>query len=463
MKSTELSFIVLIAVLAMPSCVKAQELKKVLKDTSYVATTFADFPVKMCLYTVTENDSLTHQYVCYYDSKHEMRIAYRKRSCKRGADAFTPFLHYGLGSRIDYDSHNYVTMCVDYDGFIHVMGNMHADSLRYWRSDVPWDPSSMKRQVIEGLENKVTYPYFVRSKIDGYLYFFCRTGKSGNGDELVFKYEHGRWKKYSTLFKGQDDNAYILGVAGDADFDTYNPYTGCYEFLYLWRETPDAITCKQLSFAKTKDFKKLYNYSRTAYSYSLRSSDRSFIIDDVPVKGGLLNTVWRMLYSKKGTFIAYHKYDENQNSQIYLIGIYKKKMIGPIKVTDWTGRYEFAGKGSGPAISGGVSFTLGEERYGNKMALWVQCGATFADTKRYYFNEKNLSLLTVDPPQSVNLNSLPSSLKKNKDKKLTRVHLIRDLNDSRFYLRYESLGTNRDKARENSIGVTSGIQVVELK
>lgn len=424
-----------------------------------VSETFADFPVTMCMYTVTDDSKVTHQYICYYDINHDMKIAYRNRKGIDDDSPFSSFSHYKLNSKIEYDSHNYITMCVDNDGFIHVMGNMHADSLRYWKSADPWDPSNMKSDTIADLVGRViTYPCFIRSKINDEIYFLCRTGISGKGDEQVYIYKRGKWIKCNTAFVGKEDNAYIKGVAGDLGFDIYNPYSDCYEFLYLWRETPDASTCKQLSFARTKDFKVFSNYTGKVSAKFLNSDNNDFVVDNVPIKGGLLNTAWRICFCKKGTFVAYHKYDENQNSQIYLVGLYKKRLLGPIKVTDWSGRWEFGGVGTGPSVSGSVDFAIGEELYNGKKNLWVQCNASFGDNKRYYYDEKNLKLVGVGLPECVS--RLPHNLFKLQNEKLKRVHLLKDLNDSSYFLRYESLDPNRDKPCMTK--VFSKIYVIEV-
>lgn len=427
-----------------------------------VANSFTTFPVTMCLYTIEEPHKAIHQYVCFYDDKHEMYIAQREKPYDNHgySKCFSAFKYYKLNSKIGYDSHNYITMCVDNDGYIHCIGNMHSDTLKYWKSLKPWDCSSLQVSFIDKLKGElVTYPCFIKNQLNGELMFLCRTGYSGAGDEILFKYKNNTWILDRIIFKGNNESVYILGIAGDIGFNAYNPYTKYYELLYLWRESPNAETCKNLSFMRTKDFVSFENYKGENSTLNITSNDIQYTIDKIPIKCGLLNTMWKMLYTEHGTFIAYHKYDENKNSQIYIIGIINNKLLGPVKITDWKGRLEFGGMGSGPSIAGFVNIEMGKELYEGTKAFWIQCSSSFEKSKRFYYSEESFRFLGVTIPQL----DKDLSLHMKGEKKQLITHIIKDLNSEHYFLRYKTLEPNRDKKRSNYVDIKTKIEVIEIK
>ncbi len=90
-----------------------------------VALVWSGHPVGFCL--------LTHppqQFVAYYDSDRHMTVAQRNLG-----DTTWTFTR--LSSKVEWDSHNYITMTVDRAEYLHLAGNMHCVPLIYYRSEKP--------------------------------------------------------------------------------------------------------------------------------------------------------------------------------------------------------------------------------------------------------------------------------------------------------------------------------------
>ena len=126
-------------------------------------------------YLLTRGD---HQFVAYFDANRQMTVAYRL-----GTGAWR---YYKVDSWLGWDSHNYVTMELDLEGNLHVMGNMHADPLEYFRTTEPYNVRSLQRMpllVDSAIEQYMTYPIFKLNK-QGELIVKYRDGGSGNGNEI---------------------------------------------------------------------------------------------------------------------------------------------------------------------------------------------------------------------------------------------------------------------------------------
>jgi hypothetical protein len=113
-----------------------------------IADVPAGFPVGFCLLTAGER-----QRVAYYDAQHRMTVAARRLD--------SPVWRYrALPSAVGWDSHNYVTMAADDEGYLHLSGNMHGHPLVYFRTAAPWDIATFER--LAGMtgenENRCTYP-----------------------------------------------------------------------------------------------------------------------------------------------------------------------------------------------------------------------------------------------------------------------------------------------------------------
>lgn len=231
-----LSFILLATLLSACTNQKVFDFPKEGVEISKVVSAF-----RVGFSMLEKNDKL---YMAYYDSLHQMTLA----TC----DLKSGKLEYKvLPSKIGWDSHNYITMAFDKEGYLHVSGNMHAVPLIYFRSEMPYDIHSVRQvEKMTGVDEKrMTYPSFMESP-DGNLIFHYRTGGSGNGSEIynIYDVKTKSWKRlldtHLTYGEGKR-NAYMQGPVLGGD--------GYYHLIWVWRETPDCSTNHTLSYARSKD------------------------------------------------------------------------------------------------------------------------------------------------------------------------------------------------------------------
>lgn len=250
-----------------------------------------------------------HQVIAYYDASRQMSVAHRESN--------KPWRFQKLPSYLGWDSHNSVVIGIDEMGHIHVSGNMHNDLLVYFRSEEPYNVRSMRQfsSMVGGVEEeKVTYPHFFNGP-DGRLYFKHRFGSSGNGVELykVFDTDTLRWQQlHETAFvDGEGErNGYFAGPTLERD--------GWFHLAWVWRETPSANTNHDLSYARSRDLLNWETSDGAPLALPIRLATAE-IVDDIQVGGGLLNGNTPVGLDTKGRpMIAYQKYGDNGQSQVYL-------------------------------------------------------------------------------------------------------------------------------------------------
>jgi hypothetical protein len=102
---------------------------------------------------------------------------------------------YGTGVTLTgNDNHDTIAIGIDPDGYIHVSYDMHAEALKYARSNAAID--TWTGTLTTGLsmlgtnETQVTYPTFINDA-SGNLYFIFRHGISGDGNLYFYAYTHG--------------------------------------------------------------------------------------------------------------------------------------------------------------------------------------------------------------------------------------------------------------------------------
>ncbi|MCK5675747.1 MAG: BNR-4 repeat-containing protein, partial [Verrucomicrobia bacterium] len=89
-------------------------------------------PVAFALETVGER-----QFIAFYDADRQMVVGQRTLDSK-------DWTFQKLPSFLVWDSHNYIEMAIDSEGYIHISGNMHVVPLVYFRSEKPYDVTSLK-------------------------------------------------------------------------------------------------------------------------------------------------------------------------------------------------------------------------------------------------------------------------------------------------------------------------------
>lgn len=296
-----------------------------------IAPVWSAHPVDFCLITHEP-----HQFVAFYDDKRQLTVAQRK--LKEKTWTFTK-----LPITTAWDSHNYITMTIDDDGYLHLSGDMHCVPLNYFRSEKPHDASSLARvsSMTGHQEERTTYPKFLRGP-GGKLIFMYRDGSSGDGNQIINQYDlkNKSWKRMleHPLTDGEGQrNAYFSGpVLGPDDY---------FHLSWVWRETPDASTNHDLSYARSKNLIDWETAGGKPLRLPIRLGDGA-VVDPIPVKGGIINGNHRIGFdTAKRVILSYHKNDAQGHTQPWNArwedGAWKFSQI-----TDWPWTWEFSGGGT---------------------------------------------------------------------------------------------------------------------
>jgi hypothetical protein len=395
-----------------------------------VAPVWSGSPVQFAL--LTHGDQ---QYVAYYAPDGTMTIAQRRLGERT-------WRYTALPTAVGWDSHNYIAMAFDSEGYLHVSGNMHAVPLIYFRSTRPGDASTLVRvaSMTGKNENSVTYPLFSYSP-EGDLLFEYRNGKSGAGDTYRNRYDV-RTKTWTSL---TDQPLFVGGSARNAY--PINPVLGpdgWYHQVWDWRESPMAETNHDLSYARTKDFIHWETADGKPIKLPITIDTPGLTVDPVPVKGGLINGSQSVGFDTEGGLvIGYTKYDANGNTQLY----FARWQEGQWKIqqaSDWSYRWDFHGGGSIPmqvmigglkSLNGRLTISVRHVQYG--AGLWEVDPISF----------KLIGKLIPAPVESKDVppSSLPTA-----DGMIPQV--VRDMDEAEpggvsYSLTWNALGPNRDQPR----------------
>ena len=356
---------------------KAGNLKeKKISNAIFIDSVWAANKVSFDLHTID-----TKQYVAYYDSNRMMTVASRDVSSK-------VIEKKTLSSQLVWDSHNYVTLGLDEEGYIHVSGNMHNVPLVYYRSEKPYDIQSIVEiHKMTGIDEKgVTYPVFFNDK-KGRLYYTYRSGGSGSGNNWVNLY-NAKTKTWSRLlekglFKGKNGNetrsSYFKFVQGS---------DGNFHCIWMWRWTPNVETCHQLSYATSPDFVNWTSASGEKIDLPIKPDNEKLIIDNVPTKGGLHNGRHQIAFINKTPIIGYVKYDDYGKTQLY-VARFKNDNWVIKQLSSWGFRWKFNGGGDG--MTSGGSFDFIPNNNDNFLVInWK----TETGEKGFYTIDGNLKILT---------------------------------------------------------------------
>ena len=317
-------------------------------------------------------------------------------------------------------------------------------------------------------ERRVTYPVFL-SGPEGQLIFRYRDGSSGSGDDIYNAYDETSrtWRRLidSPLTSGQGKmNAYCSRPRLGPD--------NWYHIVWVWRDTPDCATNHDLSYARSRDLV----HWETAGGRTLQlpiTIDAGSVVDAVPPRGGIINGGNRLGFdSRSRPVIAYHKYDAEGDTQIYLAR-FESDAWRIQQISDWAGyRWEFSGGGSIPfeVRLGTVSCVADGLRvsctYGRGQASWT-------------LNESTLKPVseadrTAEPPrQSRPL--MPGRAKAGRGLAAKPSHpglVVRSAGDNgagnngaevgqHFRLQWYSLGPNRDRPRPGPPPPPTMLQVLK--
>ncbi|MCU0915912.1 MAG: BNR repeat-containing protein [Planctomycetes bacterium] len=380
---------------------------------------------------------LTHgdrQFAAYYDADRRMTVAGRTLGETRWAFA-------KLDSTLGWDSHNYVTMAVDRQGYLHVCGNMHVAPLVYFRSDRPREVSSLRRvpAMTGEAEQRVTYPKFFRTPA-GALLFLYRDGRSGDGRTLVNVYDETSrtWRRYldAPLFDGtaRSMNAYPDDIEPGPD--------GRFHLVWMWRETPDCRSNLHISYARSRDLQHWETAAGKAVGLPLTPDNPDVVVDPTPAYRGLINVGFGVGFDPaQRPIVHYHKYDPQGNSQIYLARWEDAAwVIRP--VSRWDYRWEFQGGGSIPVLVSAGPVQLLDD--GRLVQSWSHV--------KYGSGTWQLDPVTLQIVADIRLPPrYPAALTRSRTNwpglgvRWAEDLAARTERDRRYVLRWESLGANRDQ------------------
>lgn len=414
-------------------------------DVIDVAPVWAGHPVGFYLMTHAPN-----QYIAYYDAERQMTVA--QRSLASSEWTFTK-----LPEHVGWDSHNSIVMTIDDDDHLHLAGNMHIDPLRYFRTTRPLDSTSFEcvPSMIGTLEERATYPRFLRGP-DDQLLFTYRDGSSGSGNQIwnAYDVDTQTWRRLldKPLIDGQGErNAYFNGPIRGPD--------GFWHLCWVWRDTSDCATNHHPSYARSRDMINWEKSDGTPLPLPITFATGE-VIDPVPPGGGVINGNVKLGFDDMNrAVVTYHKYDEAGFTQIYLA---RRETDGwkHYPVTDWEYRWEFQGGGS-------IEFEI------RVQPLHIENGDLILRWSHKKFGSQRWrldpdSLIPKDrlpnPPSPI-----PSEVRKLKlDFPGMRVNTRGDMGESKesgvqYFIRWETLGPNRDKPREKPWPPPSMLQLIRIE
>jgi hypothetical protein len=410
-----------------------------------VAPVWAGHPVGFAL--------LTHkgrQFVAFYDDQRRMTVG------ERGlGDKAWRFVR--LPETVGWDSHNYITLTADDDGQLHLSGNLHVNPIVYFRTTKPLDISTFERvsKMVGSNEARATYPQFFRGPSNE-LIFTYRDGSSGDGDQIYNVYDHKTrtWSRLldRPLTDGEGErNAYLAGPTKGPD--------GYFHLLWVWRETPDAASNHDPSYARSKDLRHWERSDGTplALPITLKTGE---IIDPVPVRGGIINGNVKLGFDRqKRVVVGYHKYDGAGNIQIYNA---RREKDGwkVYQTSDWNWRWEFGGGGSIPfevglgpvqaSPDGTLTQAYTTAKHGS--GTWVLDEATLkpvgTPAQRPAYPPEIAAVTSAFPGMRVNWSG--GGGKSGEE-------------GVRYVLRWETLGQNRDRPRTGPLPEPSMLRLYKLR
>lgn len=396
-----------------------------------ISPVWSGHPVGFAL--LTDGDE---QYVAFYDQDRRMTVA--RRCLDESRWEFRQ-----LDSVLGWDSHNYVTMALDDQGHLHVSGNMHVRPLVYFRTERPGDIQSLRRvpAMVGSQEDRCTYPRFMKGPT-GALIFTYRDGASGRGNQIYNTYDcqSRTWRRLldAPLLDGRGAmNAYPVGPTRGPD--------GFFHLCWVWRDTSDCNTNHDVSYARSRDLVHWETAGGVPLELPMTVDTEGVVVDPVPAGGGAINGNTRVGFdSQKRPVVTYHKYDAKGNTQIYNAR-YEEDRWRIYQVSDWDYRWDFQGGGSiefevrVSAVRAHADGALTQKysRKGHRSGIWTLDEATLRPSGEMAAGPKWPAAL-----------ARPAS-----DFPGMTVRWRSDSGGSgepgvRYVLRWETLGPNRDRARD---------------
>lgn len=279
-------------------------------------------------------------YVAYYNAGRELTVA---RLDTRSGATVRRNLPSVFGG---WDAHNSIALAYDKQGFVHVAGNMHTTPLVYARMMKPNDIESFSSlmPMVGNLEKSVTYPKFFEFQ-DGALGFTYRSGASGNGEEIVNRFDGKQWVRhvstpiFGSAAGGQKANAYHSGYVLGPD--------NAFHTAWVWRANRNAENNFNVNYARSSDLRNWEDSKGGKLTLPITPANTQVVADTVPPGSGLFNNV-RIGFDKSGTpVISYVKHDGDGFTQLY-----HARPSGTswevARMTSFDARWDFEGAGTLP-------------------------------------------------------------------------------------------------------------------
>jgi hypothetical protein len=390
------------------------------------------------------------QYVGYYDADRNMVVAQRALTSTEWKKTVLP-------TKVGWDSHNYIDMILDKNGFLHVSGNMHGVPLIYFRSEKPDNIDVFEKLSMTGKnEERSTYPVFFKDQ-QGTLYFQYRNGGSGDGITYWNKYDPER-----KVWEGLFDTPFFDGEKEANSYMT-NPQLGPDGYFYvawMWRMSPIANTNHNLSCIRSKDLLHWENMRGTAITLPARWSDTRAVVDPVAPWNGLINMSFQISWDKeKMPYISYHKFDQQGVSQVFIARWEKDKKGANAwqihQISDW------------------ADFTWDLNRAGslrNSVGISQVTDVGSNEVTAKFMHEKHGSGTWVLDKTSLRIKKKLPKKAEQDELGLPPITLAKDMtphrradNTGRYLLQWQTLPTFQDKPRPEPYPAPVDLVVYELK
>ncbi len=422
------------------------------------------------------------QVVAYYNMYRQVTLAARNlNSTQWRLLAVRPY------STVAWDSHNYLALSVDANGYLHLSGNLHRQPMNYWRSALPFTNadqllSTAFMEKLPSLKNATnelqsTYPSFFTGPQEEFLFSYRNHTSDNAGSWYLLKYDTA-----SKTFSQATGTQPLFNWTGNYSvYPTFTVSGGFVHCLFVWRGSSDAATNYNVSYLRSSNLVNWTDAFGRAVTLPVTPTQSLTTIDNVPVQGGLLNGQPKLSFDRDGNpLVTYHKYGAGGFSQVYSArpntGSTTWKIVQLTSNPDW--KWNFSGGGSLPP-GGSVGNSFGADDPLDGLATITVSmkrpdGTLVANTGPYLLDETTLNRLTdatnpntyvsANVPASASAYLTPSPDHTTPDNLYThngQSMVVSRLGssgiayaDQHYYLRWETLPSNRDQPRYESNGVT---------
>ncbi|MES2508808.1 MAG: BNR repeat-containing protein [Pseudomonadota bacterium] len=252
-----------------------------------------------------------------------------------------------LSSRFaGWDSHNYIAMALDKEGRVHIAGNMHVTPLVYARMSKPDDLESLQtlQPTTEANQSRTTYPRFFEFP-DGALGLSYRDGQSGNGVEIIDRFDGTAWQRWLTnpLFGPSSVREHVNAYATDY----IRGPDGYFHVAWVWRVNSNVETNFNINYARSKDLRAWETSKGKSLALPITPLNAE-VVDVVPQGSGLFNNIKLGFDGDARPVISYLKFDAKAYTQLF----HARQEINGWKVsqsTRWHYRWDPRGRGTIPS------------------------------------------------------------------------------------------------------------------